>query len=127
MPKSSTPALLLITVRSPVALVPQRLDEVFRNAAQAEASHHDGGAVADVADRLVGIANDFVQYRLLEPRSLNRGGLVVGVAGATTGWRRLAAPPPCRADHSISYVGPGEFRPARPFFFSTCSSNRMHS
>ena len=51
MPKSSTPALLLMTVRSLRAARVQRLDQVLGNAAQAEAAHHDRGAVGDRARR----------------------------------------------------------------------------
>ena len=53
-PKSSTPALLLMSVRSRRAARVQRRDEVFGNAAQTEAAHHDRRAVGDQRDGLVG-------------------------------------------------------------------------
>ena len=38
----------------------QRRDQVFGNAAQPEAAHHDGGAVGNDGDRLVGGRQHFV-------------------------------------------------------------------
>ena len=54
MPKSSMPALLLMIGQVPRAARVQRRDEVLGNAAEAEAAHHDGGAVGDARHRFVG-------------------------------------------------------------------------
>ena len=45
------------------AFADQGADQVFRNAAQAEATHHDYGAVGDIAYSLVGAADHFVHKR----------------------------------------------------------------
>ena len=42
------------------AFADQRANQVFRDAAQSEPAHHDGGAVEDVSDGFVGIGYDFV-------------------------------------------------------------------
>ncbi len=55
MPKSSTPALLLMTVRLLRAARVQRLDQVLGNAAEAEAAHQDRRAVGNQRDGRLGI------------------------------------------------------------------------
>ena len=45
------------------AFADQGADQVFRDAAQAEAAHHDCGAVGDVADSLVSAADYLVHKR----------------------------------------------------------------
>ena len=64
MPKSSTPALLLMTVRSCGAARVQRGDQVLGDAAQAEAAHHDRRAVRDARHRLLGAPKHFVHGSL---------------------------------------------------------------
>ena len=60
MPKSSTPALLLMTVSPLRAARVQGGDEVLGDAAQPEAAHHDCRAVGDLRDRLVGARQHLV-------------------------------------------------------------------
>ena len=60
MPKSSMPALLLMTVRSRRAARVERRDEVLGDPAEAEAAHHDGGAVGDARHGLLGALQHFV-------------------------------------------------------------------
>ncbi len=60
MPKSSVPALLLITVRFRTPLSHECLNQIFRNATQTEAADHDGGAILNVGDCLLKIGNDFI-------------------------------------------------------------------
>ena len=50
------------------ALADQGADQIFRNAAQPESADHDGGAIGDVFDGLVGTGYDFVHRTLfVEP------------------------------------------------------------
>ena len=60
MPKSSTPALLLMTVRSFVPRACSALIRFSGNAAQAEAAHHDRRAVGDQRDRVLGALEHLV-------------------------------------------------------------------
>ena len=50
------------------ALADQGANQVFRDATQPEAANHDGGAVEDVLDGLVGAGYDFVHRKfIVEP------------------------------------------------------------
>ena len=60
MPKSSTPALLLTTVKS---FVPRR-----RTAAEAEAAHEDGGSVAQIFNGRIRGEDSLVQVPSLDEK-----------------------------------------------------------
>ena len=63
MPKSSTPALLLMTVSPVVPAGVQGGDEGLGDAAQPEAAHQDCRPVRDALDRLGGARQHFVHGR----------------------------------------------------------------
>src|SRR5207249_2690638 len=46
-------------------LAHERLDQIFRDAAQAEAADHDAGAVGNIAHRVVGAGHDFVHASMI--------------------------------------------------------------
>ena len=72
MPKSSTPALLLMTVRSLRAARVQRRDQVLGNAAEAEAAHHDRGAVGTSATAASALGQDFVHEGIIPAATVPR-------------------------------------------------------
>ena len=47
------------------AFAMQGADQIFRHAAESETAEHDGGAVKDVSDGLVGVGYDFVHGILI--------------------------------------------------------------
>ena len=52
----------------------QRANQVFRDAAQSEAANHDGGAVVDIVNRLIGVGHYFIHaHRICVPTGLYRG------------------------------------------------------
>ena len=72
MPKSSTPGLLLMTVRLLRASRVQRTNQVFGNPAEAKATHQDRGAIGDERDGIVGTREHFVHAPIIEPISRRR-------------------------------------------------------
>ena len=100
MPKSSMPALLLITVRS---LAPCSRNAWMRFSGMPHSPKPPIMMVAPSPMSLIAwSASRMTLFNTVSwsPRGLNRGGLIEEFAGATTWWRRLAAPPLCRADDS---------------------------
>ena len=58
----------------------QRGDQVFGNAAEPEAAHHDGGAIGNDGDRLVGGGQHFVHDVNYRQEALARAGFVEQLA-----------------------------------------------
>ena len=52
------------------ALAHERPNQVLRNAAESKAAYHDGGAIIDITDRILGAIHDLVHGPLL-PKDSN--------------------------------------------------------
>ncbi len=94
MPKPSVPALLLMMVRFLVPRGWSAREQVFRDSGEAEASHHDGGAIRDQGDRGfdVSAGSLFIISGPGARYSAARSGSVARRASASGAARSKAAP-----------------------------------